>query len=58
MQRFLGTTSLTGNQWLLCIVLAIALLLVDEVVKIFMRRRRSRPGEVSASPTVAPAKAA
>jgi Ca2+-transporting ATPase len=40
MQRILGTASLTGNQWLICIVFAIALLLVDEVVKIFMRRRR------------------
>jgi len=38
--RFLGLTSLTGNQWLLCIGFAIALLLVDEVVKVFMRRRR------------------
>jgi len=40
MQRILGTTSLNGNQWLLCIGLAIALLLVDEVVKVFMRRSR------------------
>jgi Ca2+-transporting ATPase len=38
--RFLGLTRLSGNQWLICIVFAIALLLVDEVVKIFMRRRR------------------
>jgi Ca2+-transporting ATPase len=38
--RFLGLTGLSGNQWLLCIGLAIALLLVDEVVKVFMRRSR------------------
>jgi Ca2+-transporting ATPase len=36
----LGTTSLTGDQWLTCIGYAIAFLLVDEVVKFFMRRRK------------------
>ncbi len=41
-QRILGTVSLTGNQWFVCIVLAFALLLIDEVVKFFMRRARSR----------------
>ena len=40
LQRILGTVALNGQQWLLCIVLAIALLLVDEVVKFFMRRSR------------------
>jgi P-type Ca2+ transporter type 2C len=42
MQRLLGLTSLSGNQWLICIVAAIALLLVDEVVKIFMRRNQKQ----------------
>jgi P-type Ca2+ transporter type 2C len=42
MQRILGLTSLNGDQWLLCIGFAIALLLVDEVVKLFLRRRRSQ----------------
>ena len=42
MQRILGTTSLTGNQWLICIVFAFVLLLIDEVVKVFMRRSRSQ----------------
>jgi P-type Ca2+ transporter type 2C len=40
-QRILGLTSLTFNQWLLCISCAIALLAVDEVVKFFLRRRRA-----------------
>ncbi len=40
LQRFLGTTSLTGDQWLTCIIFALVLLLVDEVIKVFMRRRR------------------
>jgi len=55
MQRILGLASLSGNQWLLCIAFAFALLLVDEVVKIFMRRRRSKGESSVAAP--APAQA-
>ena len=55
LQRILGTTSLSGNQWLLCIVLAFVLLLVDEVVKVILRSRR---GHAAAAPVaVAPAQA-
>jgi Ca2+-transporting ATPase len=39
---FLGLTQITIDQWLTCIGLAIALLLVDEVIKFFMRRSRSQ----------------
>jgi len=39
---FLGLTQITSNQWLTCIGLAFALLLVDEVIKFFMRRRMSQ----------------
>jgi Ca2+-transporting ATPase len=42
LPRFLGLTQLTGDQWLLCIGFAIALLLVDEVIKFFMRSRRGK----------------
>ncbi len=38
-QRILGTTSLTGSQWLTSIGFAILLLLVDEIIKLFLRRR-------------------
>ncbi len=41
LQKLLGLTSLTGEQWLLCFALAFALLLVDEVIKFFLRRSRS-----------------
>jgi hypothetical protein len=35
-------TSIAGeNRWLICIGLAVGLLLVDEVVKFFLRRRES-----------------
>jgi Ca2+-transporting ATPase len=40
LKKFLGLTDITGNQWLICIAFAIALLLVDEVIKFFMRRSR------------------
>ena len=40
LQRILGTVSMTFDQWLLCIGLALALLLVDEAIKFFLRRRR------------------
>jgi Ca2+-transporting ATPase len=41
LQRILGTVSILGGyRWLLCIALAFALLLVDEVIKFFMRRSR------------------
>jgi Ca2+-transporting ATPase len=51
LQRFLGTTSLTLNQWLLCIGLAFGLLLADEVIKLFLRRRRGK-GEAKPSGSV------
>jgi Ca2+-transporting ATPase len=41
LQSFLKLTEITGNQWLICIAFAFALLLVDEVIKFFMRRRRN-----------------
>jgi len=38
LQEFFGLTSLTGEQWVLAIVLAFGLLLVDEVVKFILHR--------------------
>jgi P-type Ca2+ transporter type 2C len=55
-QRMLGTVSLTGDQWFSCIVLAFALLLIDEVVKFFMRRARRSAAKVEvAKPAPQPA---
>ena len=60
MQRIMGLTGLTVDQWLICIGFALALLLVDEVIKIFLRRRRghsaattpaSGTGPVAATPS-------
>lgn len=46
-QRMLGLTSLTGRQWLWAIGLATTLLLVDEVIKYFLRRRAKSAGSHS-----------
>ena len=55
LQRIFGTTALTLNQWLICIGLALTLLVVEELVKVVLRRRL-RP-EVAVTPTPAPAMA-
>lgn len=39
LQRVLGTISLNGDQWLICIAVAFVLLLIDEGVKVFLRSR-------------------
>ena len=54
LQSFLGLTEISGNQWLICIGFAIALLLVDEAIKFFMRRGRSQlAGEMQTAPAAA-----
>ena len=50
LQRGLGLTSLSGDQWLLCIGFAIALLFVYEIMKVFLRSRVRR---IVANPAVA-----
>jgi Ca2+-transporting ATPase len=39
LQRILDTTSLTGGQWLVCLLLAAALIGVEEITKFVLRRR-------------------
>jgi Ca2+-transporting ATPase len=41
MQNILGLEPLSLNQWLQCTAFAIVLLLIDEVIKFFMRRRHA-----------------
>ena len=43
LQRILGTISLNGNQWLICIAFALGLILIDEVIKFFLRSRHKTP---------------
>ena len=50
LNRILDTTSLTGGQWLVCLLLAAGLIAVEEITKLVLRQR-SRPtaptGDVS-----------
>ncbi|HKY15965.1 MAG TPA: cation-translocating P-type ATPase [Microthrixaceae bacterium] len=39
LNRVLDTTPLTGGQWLVCVLLALALVAVEEIVKVVLRSR-------------------
>jgi Ca2+-transporting ATPase len=45
LNRILGTVNLDLNQWLICIGVGSTLLIVQEVMKIFIRRGERRSGE-------------
>ena len=55
LKRWLGLTELTGNQWLIALGVTLALVLIDEIVKIFMRGRSDM---VDTLPPMQPAVAA
>jgi Ca2+-transporting ATPase len=42
LKNFLGLTNLTSNQVIICLGFAFILLLVDEVIKFFLRRSRKQ----------------
>ena len=42
LNRILDTTSLTGGQWLVCLLLAGLLIVVEEITKLVLRRRAAR----------------
>jgi Ca2+-transporting ATPase len=50
-QRIVGTTTLSFSRWWICIGLAAALLVVEEVIKIFVRRR-TRPVHAEPEPAL------
>jgi Ca2+-transporting ATPase len=45
LQRVLDTTPLTGGQWLVCLAAAIGLVVIDELIKLYLR---SRPAPAAA----------
>jgi P-type Ca2+ transporter type 2C len=58
MNRVLGTVSLTGRQWVICIVAACTIVVASEVYKLIRRRRlSSASGAGEAAPESAPAAA-
>jgi Ca2+-transporting ATPase len=54
LQKFLGLTDLTGSQWFQILVAAFMLLLVEEVIKFFLRRRRGQDVPTPMPATTAP----
>jgi len=58
-QRVLGTVHLTGHQWLVCIVVGLAIVPVSEARRLLLQRRGSATGagELSDGPVESPAQA-
>ena len=58
-QRVLGTVHLTGHQWLVCIVVGLAIVPVSEARRLLLQRRGSAtgPDELSDGPVESPAQA-
>jgi Ca2+-transporting ATPase len=52
--KILLTTDISGDQWLICIAFALGMLLIDEVIKFFMRRSRTTQAKPTAQPIMAP----
>ena len=56
LQNIFGTTSLTREQWGLCLVPGVILLILGELFKVVLRARRSQeepPAAVAAAPAAA-----
>jgi Ca2+-transporting ATPase len=46
LQRLIGTTSLDFSQWWICIGAAASLVVMEELIKFFIRRRDSREARI------------
>ncbi len=55
LQKFLGMTSLTGEQWLVCIGVSLSLIVVEEVRKLLKVRTGDEPAATQAAPAAAAA---
>jgi Ca2+-transporting ATPase len=42
LQRVLDTTSITGGQWLVCSAAAVGLVMIDELIKLYLRSQQAR----------------
>ena len=52
-QRVLGTVHLTGHQWLVCIVVGLAIIPVSEARRLLLKRRSGSPSAGERPDTVA-----
>jgi Ca2+-transporting ATPase len=50
LQRVLGTVHLTGHQWLVCIVVGLAIIPVSEARRLLLQRRGSAAGATGEQP--------
>jgi len=53
LKNVLGTTSLTSEQWLVCIGVALSLIVVEEVKKLLKVNTDTQPATVRAAPAAA-----
>ena len=53
-QRILGTVSLTGKEWIVCILAASSIVVASEIQKLIRRRQASTAGEAGEEEVVAP----
>ena len=53
LQRIFSTVELGFNQWVICAGIALSLLVVEELIKLFLRRRKSVPEKTPAQPAMA-----
>ncbi len=53
LQRIFATVELSFEQWSICVGIALSLLVVEELVKFFIRRRGTTAETVSAAPALA-----
>jgi Ca2+-transporting ATPase len=54
LQRFLDTTSLDVQQWLICICVALSVIVASEIRKIILRRRPARQAAAAQAPEPVP----
>ncbi len=47
LQRVLDTTPLTGGQWLVCLAAAVGLLVIDELIKLYLRSQQAHGGTLT-----------
>jgi Ca2+-transporting ATPase len=54
LQRVFSMVSLSFNQWAICIGIALTLVVVEEIIKVFIRRRSRPSAPRVAAPSASP----